>query len=917
MAALYGSWIMRRQLPCTLPAADVLALVQGDEHPFALIGAWAGGGAVVGSQPSDVAGPPQPLDRVFAADVTATASAPVARGSARFAGGWIGYLGYGAADALPHRPAPRGPRPLPAWWFGFYDHVLVLDPREGSWWFEALVTREREAAIEERYRELASRLSGEPPSARGYRCGEFTVTPEPQAHIDSVRAAVGLIHRGDLFQANITLRLEASFSGSPAELFGRGAAALQPPYAAFLNPPGGAIASFSPELFLRRIGREVTTSPIKGTCKRSDDEAVAARQRAELTGSAKNRAENVMIVDLMRSDLGRVSAPGSVTVPRLAAAEPHPGVWHLVSDVHGDLASGRSDADLVAATFPPGSVTGAPKVRAMEVIGQLEAAPREVYTGAIGYRSPVAGMELNVAIRTFEFAAGRVWLGAGGGIVADSDPAAEYAECLLKARPLIEAVASWPAGGELRASAEAVRSALRPRPASGLFTTLRVTAGEPIGLREHLDQLASSTRAVFGKDLPLDLPTQIGKCLAQGGSGRLRITIWPVGGPLQCRVELTDAGADQAAVRLRPVTIDGGLGQHKWADRRLLAELASAAGLAADEQMLITDSDGSVLETDRANIFAVTGGVLRTPAADGRMLPGIGRARALAAARRSGIEVETGPIRLTDLGSASEVFVTSSLRGIVPVVALSEPAASWQPGPVADRVKLGWTVRDVAGAPPPVARRPRSGSRKVGDGPSVVLLDNYDSFTYNLVHLLATAGCQVEVVRNDEMTAAEVAAMGAAGLVISPGPCGPADAGICVEVIRALHGRIPVLGVCLGHEAIAAAYGAVIEEVAPVHGKPAVIEHDGRGIFAGLPAGFEAARYHSLSVAEQTLPACLTVSARTTDGVPMAIRHVTDPVDGLQFHPESILTTVGDGLIKNFLRGIRANNQQDSHPIQR
>ena len=905
MTAPGRPWIVRRQLPCRLPAADLLAHLQDDEHPFALIGAWAGGGAVVGSQPVAVAGPPEPLDRVFAADMTADGGAPVAPAPARFAGGWIGYLGYGAAGALSGGPASPGPRALPAWWFGFYDHVLVLDPREGSWWFEALVTREREAAIDERFRELASRVGGDPPSARRYQCGEFTVTPQPQAHIDAVRAAVRLIHRGDLFQANITMRLEASFSGNPAELFRRGAAALRPPYAAFLTPPGGAVASFSPELFLRRVGREVTTSPIKGTCRRSDDEETAARQRAELTSSAKNRAENVMIVDLMRSDLGRVCAPGSVTVPRLAAAEPHPGIWHLVSDVRGELPGGRSDTELVAATFPPGSVTGAPKVRAMEVIGELEAAPREVYTGAIGYRSPVAGLELNVAIRTFEFAAGRAWLGAGGGIVADSDPVAEYAECLLKARPLIEAVASWPAEGELRASAEAAFSALRPRPASGVFTTLRVTAGEPDGLREHLDRLASSVRAVFGKDLPLELPTQIEKCLAQGGSGRLRITVWPVGGPLQCRVELTEAGADQAAVRLRPVTIDGGLGKHKWADRRLLAELASEAGLAADEQLLITDGDGSVLETDRANIFAVTGGVLRTPAADGRILPGIGRARALAAARRSGVAAQTGPIGLADLCSASEVFVTSALRGIVPVVALSDPGASWQPGPVAEIIRAGWTDRALAVGPPPPAGRPRLGSRKVGHGPSIVLLDNYDSFTYNLVHLLATAGCQVEVVRNDEMTAAEVAAMGAAGLVISPGPCAPADAGICVEVVRALQGRIPVLGICLGHEAIAAAYGALIEETAPVHGKPSVIDHDGRGIFAGLPAGFEAGRYHSLSVAARTLPACLVVSARTADGVPMAIRHVTDPVDGLQFHPESILTTVGDRLIRNFLGGVR------------
>ena len=166
-----------------------------------------------------------------------------------------------------------------------------------------------------------------------------------------------------------------------------------------------------------------------------------------------------MIVDLMRSDLSSVCRPGTVSVSRLAAAEAHPGVWHLVSDVRGELSSGRTDAELISATFPPGSVTGAPKVRALEVIAELEASPRDVYTGAIGFRSPVAGLELSVAIRTFEFGAGRVSLGAGGGIVADSDPAAEYAECLIKARPLIETVGGT--FGRADGPAESPRAALQ------------------------------------------------------------------------------------------------------------------------------------------------------------------------------------------------------------------------------------------------------------------------------------------------------------------------------------------------------------------------------------------------------------------------------------------------------------------------
>src|SRR5262249_27031646 len=159
----------------------------------------------------------------------------------------------------------------------------------------------------------------------------------------------------------------------------------------------------------------------------------AADQRRRLLDSEKNQAENVMIVDLMRNDLGRVCQPGSVTVPVLAAAEPHPGLWHLVSEVRGELEPAASDADLVRAGFPPGSVTGAPKVRSMQLINELEPSPRVVYTGAIAYASPRWGLELNVAIRTFEIRAGVVRLGVGGGIVADSDPEAELAECHVKA----------------------------------------------------------------------------------------------------------------------------------------------------------------------------------------------------------------------------------------------------------------------------------------------------------------------------------------------------------------------------------------------------------------------------------------------------------------------------------------------------
>ncbi len=185
------------------------------------------------------------------------------------------------------------------------------------------------------------------------------------------------IHQGDIFQANITLRAEAEFAGDPLDAFCQGVTALDPPYAAFIgvSAPGAgraAVASLSPELFLRRAGDTVTSKPIKGTARRAADEDEAAAQRAELEASTKNRAENVMIVDLVRNDLSRVCVPGSVTVPVLLGPEPHPGVWHLVSTVTGTLRPGAGDGDLIRAAFPPGSVTGAPKVRALEIIDELE-----------------------------------------------------------------------------------------------------------------------------------------------------------------------------------------------------------------------------------------------------------------------------------------------------------------------------------------------------------------------------------------------------------------------------------------------------------------------------------------------------------------------------------------------------------------
>jgi anthranilate synthase component 2 len=202
-----------------------------------------------------------------------------------------------------------------------------------------------------------------------------------------------------------------------------------------------------------------------------------------------------------------------------------------------------------------------------------------------------------------------------------------------------------------------------------------------------------------------------------------------------------------------------------------------------------------------------------------------------------------------------------------------------------------------------VAPRATTGSAPAAARPLVVLVDNYDSFTWNLAHLLSTSGAQVEVVRNDEVTAAEIAGLAPAGVVISPGPCAPAEAGISVETVRSCAANgTPLLGICLGHQAIAAAFGAaIIRAPRPVHGQAFPVAHDGRGVFAGLPTPFSATRYHSLIIDERTLPPDLVITARTGP-LPMAVRHAAAPVEGVQFHPESILTAHGAVLIANFVK---------------
>jgi para-aminobenzoate synthetase component 1 len=260
------------------------------------------------------------------------------------------------------------------------------------------------------------------------------------AYLDAVARVREYIVAGDIFQANLSQRFQGRWTGPPFDLYRRLRRQNPAPFAAYLGFGDMAVLSASPERFLRldEDRRRIETRPIKGTRPRGLGPMHDAALGRALAESEKDRAENVMIVDLLRNDLSRVCRPGTVRVPELFALEHHPTVHHLVSTVVGEIEPGSGAVELIRAAFPGGSITGAPKVRAMEIIAELEPTQRGVYCGSIGYVSATGAMDTSIVIRTFLARDGQVYFQAGGGIVADSDPELEYGETLDKARGLIE-----------------------------------------------------------------------------------------------------------------------------------------------------------------------------------------------------------------------------------------------------------------------------------------------------------------------------------------------------------------------------------------------------------------------------------------------------------------------------------------------
>ena len=497
---------------------------------------------------------------------------------------------------------------------------------------------------------FADRLAEMPAHDRICGVADAVLTLDAASHAAKVDQIRRWISEGDCYQVNLTFPVDFTAYGHPLALYARLRARQPVRYGAFVLTPEATILSFSPELFFERHGCRVVTRPMKGTAQRGATPEADARNRAALLASSKERAENVMIVDLLRNDLGRLAAPGGVNVEALCAIEAYPTLWQMVSTISADLPDAPL-RDIFRALFPCGSITGAPKIRAMARIAEMESGPRGLYTGALGWVAPGGDCRFNVAIRTLEIhAAGHARLGIGSGIVIDADPAREYAECLLKA--------SFVTGFD---------------PGFELIETLRLVEGVYPLMVLHLQRIESSALALgFACDLSAiseRLAAVAREC--RDGAHRVRLTLAHDGrlsvqhGPMP-----TDVRQWQIVVADETLDGDDYLLRHKTTARsRYDGVLASLAATPEVFDAVFCNTRGEVCEGARSNVYVERDGMLLTPPVSSGLLPGVMRRHLL----ESGRAVERVLYR-GDLLTAPAIYLSNALRGLFPVTLRSSSA---------------------------------------------------------------------------------------------------------------------------------------------------------------------------------------------------------------------------------------------------
>ena len=621
----------------SLPA-EIYALV--DETPAAVLLESAGAVSRLFVDPLQV------IEARQAAEIPALfAEIERAVGAGRFAAGFFTYeCGQCFEPTAAMRPASPGE---PLAWFGIYPRAFVFDHKKGKFVDGGPPRVERSVGSQSRVSPVSSGQAPGHPSVEA----EFALSESVYA--ERLAAIQEWIRAGDLYQLNFTAPFRVKIRGHAAALYARLRARQPVEYGAFVHwREGRRVLSFSPELFFRVEteggGRKIESRPMKGTAPRGRSTR-EDRERAEwLQRDAKNRSENVMIVDLVRNDLGRLCEFGSVKVRELFAVERYPTVWQMTSTVTGELRPDAGYAEIFRALFPCGSITGAPKVRAMQRIAQVEDGPRGVYTGAIGYFSP-ARTVFNVAIRTLELDGDAGRLGVGGGIVIDSNPREEFEECLLKAAFLTAPAGDWPQQFSLLES-----------------LLWRKADGYPL-IELHLDRLEDSAEYFdfnCARETVKAALLEHARGFADGRMRKVRLLL-DADGELRISSELlADAGGGQkrARVRIAAQRTDARdrMLFHKTTHRRLYNEAFQAALEAGFDEVLFLNLRGEVTEGAISNVFVEKGGRLLTPPVECGLLAGVFRRHLL----KGLANIEERALSVEDLRTADAVYICNAVRGL-------------------------------------------------------------------------------------------------------------------------------------------------------------------------------------------------------------------------------------------------------------
>lgn len=615
--------------------------------------------------------------------------------------GLLGYLAYDLKDVLEDLPrTSRDDLGLPRLWMCAPSILVVQDRRDGATTVHVPV-RDGEDAARSILTEFVENLSGpRPERATEFAAGSLVSGLTREEYMRSVEAIREYIARGHVYQVNMSQRFETGFQGDAFALFAKLFEVNPAPFFAFVQAGDHQIVCTSPERFVDLRGRKVETRPIKGTRPRGRTPQEDAILRRDLEESPKDDSELSMIVDLLRNDIGRACAAGSVHVVEHKRVEAYENVYHLVSVVEGELDDGRSAVDLLRATFPGGSITGCPKIRSMEVIDELEPVRRHVYTGSIGYLGFGGTMDLNIAIRTATISGGRLVYSVGGGVVYDSDPADEYEETLHKGRTISNALAApggasttpdtrvgWMDGKFVPVSSMSVSVEEEGFAyGCGFFETIRVQGGVPLRLESHLGRFAKAWEALFEGSPPdvtwkdvvalLVERNSLGERVAavkilasagKPGSGRRGVRLMATIRPYVHRLE----GTGREGLRL--ATYPRGW-QTPMADHKTMNYLFQrTAGIWAKErgadEAILCNADGSVSETNTANLLCRIDGSWVRPAS-AHALAGTMEKALLDLFQARGESVETRTLSVDDLKSAQAVLVCNALMGVVPAISI-------------------------------------------------------------------------------------------------------------------------------------------------------------------------------------------------------------------------------------------------------